>query len=49
MICPKCKHRFKDPGKVKGGKTSRRALSPEDAKAMVKAREKKKAVKRGEG
>jgi hypothetical protein len=49
MICPKCKHRFKDHGKVKGGQKSKRVLSPEDAKAMVKAREKKKAVKREEG
>ena len=45
MKCPKCGYSFKDPGKVKGGQKSKRVLSPEDAKAMVKAREKRKAVK----
>ena len=24
MICPNCKHEFKDPAKVKGGQTSKR-------------------------
>ena len=42
MICPKCKHEFKDPARVKGGKKSRRTLEPEDAKDMVKKREKKR-------
>ena len=32
----------------KGGKLSKRTLTPEQAKAMVKAREKKRAVKNEE-
>jgi hypothetical protein len=45
MICPKCKHKFKDPGRSKGGKKSKRVLSPNDARKMVEAREAKKKAK----
>lgn len=37
--CPKCGHVYKDPGRVKGGKKSRRTLEPEEAREMVKKRE----------
>jgi hypothetical protein len=42
MKCPKCGYEYKDKGRVKGGKLSRRILTTEQARAMVKAREAKK-------
>jgi len=42
MKCPNCGYQFKDKGRVKGGKMSRRKLTPEQARAMVKAREQKR-------
>jgi len=42
MICPKCKFKFKDYGRVKGGKKSKRAITPEQQKAMQSARGKNK-------
>lgn len=42
MKCPKCGHIFKSPGQVKGGKKSKRVLKPEQARAMVEAREAKR-------
>ncbi len=44
MICEKCKQYFKSPGQVKGGQKSRRMLTPEQARKMVEAREKKRAL-----
>ena len=49
MKCPKCGFIFKDPARVKGGKTSRRVLTPEQARAMVRARERKKRRLKGGG
>ena len=40
--CPKCGHIYKDPARVKGGEKSRRTLEPEEARDMVKEREKKR-------
>lgn len=55
ITCPKCGHKFA-AAKItrewasKGGKKSKRSLSPEQAKAMVEAREKKRKAKdAGEG
>ena len=45
MKCPKCKFEWKNPNMVKGGKTSRRILTPKQARDMVKAREAKKKIK----
>jgi len=42
MKCPKCNFVFKDPDKVKGGKTSKRKLSTEESKRMIAIREQKK-------
>lgn len=49
--CPKCGHVYKDPGRVKGGKNSRRTLEPEDARQMVKTREQKRkaTIEKNEG
>lgn len=35
MKCPKCGHEFKDPGRVKGGQTSKRKLTKKKAKEMA--------------
>jgi hypothetical protein len=45
MKCPQCGYVWKDPARVKGGKMSHRTLTPEQARKMVEAREKKR--KRG--
>lgn len=47
MNCPKCGNTISDKEIAKhlaskGGKKSRRSLSPEDARKMVEAREKKR-------
>ena len=41
MICPNCKHHFKDPRSVKGGKNSRRTISKEQQAKMQAARKHK--------
>jgi hypothetical protein len=38
MKCPVCKTEFKDPSKVKGGKTSRRRITPEQQARMQAGR-----------
>jgi hypothetical protein len=45
MKCPRCGYIFEDPGLVKGGKMSRRTLTAKQARAMVRARERKKREK----
>ena len=42
MICPKCKHEFKDPLRVKGGKKSKRTISVEQQAEMQEARKAKR-------
>ena len=44
MICPKCHHVWKLPAQQKGGSTSRRTLSPDQAKAMAQARQAKRTT-----
>lgn len=45
MKCPICHAEFTDPGRSKGGKKSKRTLTPEQARKMVEAREKKRKTK----
>lgn len=45
MICPRCKYEWKDPNRVKGGKLSRRKLTPAQARKMVQAREARRKKK----
>jgi len=42
MKCPYCKKEFKDEGRAKGGRTSRRTISAEAQAKMQEARNKKK-------
>jgi hypothetical protein len=42
MKCPNCKFVFKDPARILGGKKSKRTLTADQARAMVKAREAKR-------
>ena len=42
MKCPLCNGTFTDPGRSKGGKLSRRQITPEQQAKMQKARRKKK-------
>jgi hypothetical protein len=40
MICPKCKHEFKDPARVKGGQMGgRKTIKPEEQDKMQAGRE----------
>ena len=48
MICPHCKKHFADPGRVKGGKASKRKITPEQQAKMQAARGKGKSSKRTE-
>ena len=41
MKCPECGYKWKDAGRVKGGKLSRRTITPEQQKMMQEARKKK--------
>ena len=43
MKCPYCKKEFKDEGRAKGGRTSRRKISAEQQAKMQEARKIKKA------
>lgn len=45
MQCPKCKHQFKDEDRAKGGRNSRRTITPEQQMEMQVARAKKRAEK----
>ena len=45
MKCPNCKHKFKDEDRAKGGRVSRRTITPKQQKAMQIARAKKRAEK----
>lgn len=45
MKCPKCGHDFPNPEKIKGGKTSKRKITPAEQKKMQDARKKKKEDK----
>jgi hypothetical protein len=45
MICPHCKRHFVDEGRSKGGKASKRKITPEQQSAMQKARRKNKLKK----
>jgi len=38
MKCPKCKHEFKDPARVKGGMVSRRTITKEQQAKMQAGR-----------
>lgn len=41
MKCPKCGHEWKDAGRSKGGKSSKRAISKEQQSKMQAARKRK--------
>ena len=41
MKCPKCNHEFKNPVTAKGGRTSKRKITPEQQYKMQQARKKK--------
>jgi hypothetical protein len=43
MKCPKCGTVFKDESRVKGGKKSKRKITPEQQEKMQAARHKKSA------
>jgi hypothetical protein len=43
MRCPKCSHEFKDEGRAKGGRASRRTITPEQQARMQAARKRRKA------
>jgi len=43
MICPNCKHEWKDEAKAAGGKKSRRRISPEAQAKMQAGRKKPEA------
>jgi len=45
MKCPLCKGEFTDPGRAKGGRLSRRKITPEQQAAMQRARGLAKKVK----
>jgi len=44
MRCPACKHEFKDEGRAKGGRVSRRTITPEQQAKMQAGRKAKKIV-----
>ena len=44
MKCPLCNGTFTDPGRSKGGKLSRRKITPEQQAKMQRARRKKKVL-----
>jgi len=41
--CPACGHEFKDEGRAKGGRASRRTITPEQQARMQAARKRRKA------
>lgn len=41
MKCPKCGHEWKDEGRSKGGKSSKRSITPEQQAKMQAARKRK--------
>ena len=41
MICPHCHKHFVDEGRAKGGKASKRRITPEQQAAMQRARKRK--------
>jgi len=43
MKCPKCGNEFKDSTKVKGGKKSKRKITPEQQEKMQQAKREKRA------
>jgi len=43
MRCPKCKHEWTDEGRAKGGRASRRTITPEQQARMQAARKRRKA------
>lgn len=43
MRCPHCGHEFKDEGRAKGGRASRRTITPEQQARMQAARKRRKA------
>jgi hypothetical protein len=42
MRCPKCGHEFKDEGRARGGRVSRRTITPEQQRKMQAARKRHK-------
>lgn len=38
MKCPKCGHEWKDPARVKGGKKSKRTITPEQQAEMQRGK-----------
>lgn len=42
MKCPRCGHEFKDERSAKGGRASRRVITPEQQAKMQAAREKRR-------
>jgi len=45
MLCPHCLKTFIDPGRSKGGRNSRRTITPAQQAAMQKARRENKSKK----
>ena len=43
MKCPHCGQNFKDDGRAKGGRASRRTITPEQQALMQAARKRRKA------
>jgi len=43
MRCPNCGHEFKDEGRARGGRASRRTITPEQQARMQAARKRRKA------
>jgi len=43
MRCPKCGHEYKDEGRAKGGRASRRTITLEQQARMQAARKRRKA------
>jgi hypothetical protein len=43
MRCPKCGHEWRDEGRAKGGRASRRTITPEQQARMQAARKRRKA------
>ena len=46
MQCPKCKHKYLDQDRARGGRNSKRSITPDQQMAMQLARQKKMAEKK---
>jgi len=45
MRCPKCGHKYTDEGRAKGGRASRRTITPEQQARMQAARKRREAYR----